>query len=86
MRTQTIMMRVARNWPLLVIVITIFASGWSAKVSLSSEIASAVQTVEKRFEDRMTRMALDVREIRDVLLRGIRLQPVPQERASAAVE
>ncbi len=69
--------QIKAHWPLvqlLVIVGSIFVSGWGVRAAVSDEITRQVQASELRADKRIGAIQKDVRQIRDVLLRGIRLQ------------
>lgn len=63
------------HWPLLVIVASIFLSGWAVRETLSREIEHQVQAVEQRVDARVTAIQQDVRAIYNVLLTGVRIAP-----------
>ena len=67
--------QIKARWPLLVIVASIFLSGWAVRETLSREIAGQVKAVEDRVNDRVAIIQQDVREIRNALLTGIRIAP-----------
>ena len=74
MTSQTVK-QIKAQWPLLVIVASIFLSGWAVRETLSREIAGQVEAVETRVNERMAVIQQDVREIRNTLLSGIRIVP-----------
>ena len=63
--------KIKSHWPLIVIIASIFASGWVVRETLSQEITQQVDAVEQRINQRFGRMQQDVRDIRNVLHRRL---------------
>lgn len=63
-----ILCQIKANWPFLLIVVSIFASGYAVRETLSAEISRQVTAVEQRMTGRVDSIQQDVRDIRNVLL------------------
>jgi hypothetical protein len=65
---KKLLCQIKANWPFLLIVTSIFASGYLVRETLSAEISRQVTVVEKRMTTRVDTIQQDVRDIRNVLL------------------